>query len=72
MEKDKMKVGGILGKAGWTFIHILYLGRAEGQLMLCMQWMFGLFLGRTGSRYIDTPSVEPPVTAASGQGSGAR
>jgi NADH dehydrogenase FAD-containing subunit len=58
MEKGKMKVGGLLGKAGWTFIHILYLGRAEGQLMLCMQWVFGLMLGRSGSRYIDTPSVE--------------
>jgi NADH dehydrogenase FAD-containing subunit len=66
MEKDRMKVGGILGKAGWTFIHILYLGRAEGQLMLCMQWIFGLWLGRTGSRYIDTPSVQP---ASAGQSS---
>jgi NADH dehydrogenase FAD-containing subunit/cytochrome bd-type quinol oxidase subunit 2 len=72
MEKGKMKVGGWLGKAGWTFIHILYLGRAEGQLMLCMQWIFGLVLGRSGSRYIDTPSVEAPVTEGAAQRSAAR
>ena len=58
MEKGKFKLGGLLGKLGWAFIHVLYLGRAEGQLMLCLQWLFGLLLGRTGSRYIDTPSVE--------------
>ena len=31
-----MKVGGLLGKAGWAFIHVLYLGRAEGQLMFVL------------------------------------
>ena len=61
MEKGKLKVGGLFGKLGWAFIHVLYLGRAEGQLMLCLQWIFGLFLGRTGSRYIDTPSVAAPA-----------
>jgi NADH dehydrogenase FAD-containing subunit/cytochrome bd-type quinol oxidase subunit 2 len=70
MEKDKMKVGGWLGKTGWAFIHILYLGRAEGQLMLCMQWIFGLMLGRSGSRYIDTPYVATPAAAAGGERSG--
>ncbi|HEY1297375.1 MAG TPA: cytochrome d ubiquinol oxidase subunit II [Chloroflexota bacterium] len=70
MEKGKLKVGGILGKAGWTFIHILYLGRAEGQLMLALQWIFGLLLGSSGSRYIDTPSVEPPVTAPAAEQAG--
>jgi NADH dehydrogenase FAD-containing subunit/cytochrome bd-type quinol oxidase subunit 2 len=65
MEKGKMKVGGWMGKTGWAFIHILYLGRAEGQLMLCMQWIFGLMLGRSGSRYIDTPNIATPVSAAS-------
>jgi NADH dehydrogenase FAD-containing subunit/cytochrome bd-type quinol oxidase subunit 2 len=63
MEKGKLKLGGPLGKAGWAFIHVLYLGQAEGQLMLCMQWLFGIALGRTGSRYIDTPSG-PELTAA--------
>ena len=57
MEKGKLKVGGLLGKAGWAFIHVLYLGRAEGQLMFILQGLFGVILGRTGSRYIDTPSV---------------
>ena len=45
METDRMKVGGIPGKLGWAFIHVPYLGRAEGQFMLCMQWLFGLFTG---------------------------
>jgi NADH dehydrogenase FAD-containing subunit/cytochrome bd-type quinol oxidase subunit 2 len=63
MEKGKVKFSGVIGKAGWAFIHILYLGRAEGQLMLGMQWIFGLFLAHTGSRYIDTPGVETAVTA---------
>jgi NADH dehydrogenase FAD-containing subunit len=65
MEKDRLKVDGIPGKLGWTFIHIMYLGRAEGQLMLCLQWIFGLFFGRTASRYIDAPSVA--VTEKSGE-----
>jgi NADH:ubiquinone reductase (H+-translocating) len=63
MEKGKLKVGGLFGKLGWAFIHVLYLGRTEGQLMLCLQWLFGLFLGRTGSRYIDTPSVPAPASS---------
>ena len=58
MEKGKLKVSGWMGKAGWAFIHVLYLGRAEGQLMFILQGLFGVLLGRTGSRYIDTPSVE--------------
>jgi hypothetical protein len=61
MGKGKLKLSGPLGKTGWAFIHILYLGRAEGQIMLCLQWLFGLVFGRTGSRYIDRPSVETPV-----------
>jgi hypothetical protein len=72
MEKGKMKVGGILGKAGWAFIHVLYLGRAEGQLMFVMQSLSTMLLGRSGSRYIDTPSAELSVPAAGGQKSGAR
>jgi NADH dehydrogenase FAD-containing subunit len=58
MEKGRFKIGGWMGKTGWAFIHVLYLGRAEGQLMLCMQWLFGVLLGRTGSRYIDTPGAQ--------------
>jgi NADH dehydrogenase FAD-containing subunit len=58
MEKGKLKVGGFFGKMGWAFIHVLYLGRAEGQFLLCMQWLFGLLFRKTGSRYIDTPSVQ--------------
>jgi NADH dehydrogenase FAD-containing subunit len=69
MEKDKMKIDGWLGKTGWAFIHILYLGRAEGQLMLCMQWIFGLFMGRTGSRYIDSPTVATPLAEAAAESS---
>jgi NADH dehydrogenase FAD-containing subunit len=61
MEKDKLKMDGPLGKTGWAVIHVLYLGRAEGQLMLCMQWIFGVLFGRLGSRYIDTPAFEAPV-----------
>jgi hypothetical protein len=26
--------------------------------MLCLQWLFGVVLGRTGSRYIDTPASD--------------
>jgi NADH:ubiquinone reductase (H+-translocating) len=63
MEKGKIKVGGLPGKAGWAAIHVLYLGRAEGQLLLCMQWVFGIAFGRTGSRYIDPPSVLAPEAA---------
>ena len=63
MEKGRLKLGGFLGKTGWAFIHVLYLGRAEGQLMLCMQWLFGIAFGRTGSRYIDTPSIAAPAPA---------
>ncbi|MBV9174020.1 MAG: NAD(P)/FAD-dependent oxidoreductase, partial [Chloroflexi bacterium] len=72
MEKDRLKMDGPLGKTGWAFIHVLYLGRAEGQLMLCLQWLFGVLFGRLGSRYIDTPPFEanarssPPVPAAGG------
>ena len=61
MEKGKLKVGGFPGK-GWGH-HVLYLGRAEGPLLLCMQWLFGIAFGRTGSRYIDTPSVVAPEAA---------
>ncbi|MBV9601563.1 MAG: cytochrome d ubiquinol oxidase subunit II [Chloroflexi bacterium] len=61
MEKGKLKLSGPLGKTGWAFIHILYLGRAEGQLMLCLQWLSALVFGKTGSRYIDTPSLEAPL-----------
>jgi NADH dehydrogenase FAD-containing subunit len=64
MEKDKLKLDGPLGKTGWAFIHVLYLGRAEGQLMLCMQWIFGVLFGRLGSRYIDTPSFETTARPA--------
>jgi hypothetical protein len=63
MEKGRMKAGGLLGKLGWAFIHVLYLGRAEGQLMFILQGLYGVLLGRTGSRYIDTPSVTPEVAA---------
>jgi NADH dehydrogenase FAD-containing subunit len=59
MERGRLKLGGLIGKLGWAFIHVLYLGRAEGQLMLCLQWIFGVLLGRTGSRYIDTPLAAP-------------
>jgi NADH dehydrogenase FAD-containing subunit/cytochrome bd-type quinol oxidase subunit 2 len=62
MEKDKLKVSGPLGKTGWAFIHVLYLGRAEGMLLLCLQWIFGVLFGRLGSRYIDTPEFESPQT----------
>jgi NADH dehydrogenase FAD-containing subunit/cytochrome bd-type quinol oxidase subunit 2 len=72
MEKDKLKVGGALGKLGWAFIHVLYLGRAEGQLMFVMQSLTTMLLGRSGSRYIDTPSFEPPVTAAGAEKSSVR
>ncbi len=58
MEKDRLRLSGIMGKAGWAFIHILYLGRAEGQLMLGMQWIFNLFFGKPGSSYIETPLAE--------------
>jgi NADH dehydrogenase FAD-containing subunit len=69
MEHNKMKLSGVLGKMGWAFIHVLYLGRAEGQLMACLQWLFTILFGRTASRYIDTPSLEqvdssPAPTAA--------
>jgi hypothetical protein len=57
MEKGRVKIGGLLGKLGWAFIHVLYLGRAEGQVMFILQGLFGVLMGRTGSRYIDTPSV---------------
>jgi len=62
MERGRLKLSGPLGKLGWAFIHVLYLGRAEGQLMLCLQWIFGLLLGRTGSRYIDTPVAQPAAS----------
>jgi NADH dehydrogenase FAD-containing subunit len=68
MEKGRMKAGGWIGKTGWAFIHVLYLGRAEGQLMLCMQWLFGVMAGQTGSRYIDTPSVHRPDAAGTAAG----
>jgi NADH dehydrogenase len=58
IEKDRLKVGGMFGKAGWAVIHVLYLGRAEGQRLLFLQWLFGILFGRTGSRYIDTPAIE--------------
>jgi hypothetical protein len=29
-----------------------------------MQWIFGLMLGRSGSRYIDTPNIATPLAAA--------
>jgi NADH dehydrogenase FAD-containing subunit len=58
MEKDQLRLAGIIGKAGWAFIHILYLGRAEGQVMLGVQWLFNLFFGKPSSSYIDTPLAE--------------
>ncbi|MBV9322409.1 MAG: NAD(P)/FAD-dependent oxidoreductase [Chloroflexi bacterium] len=64
MEKDKLKMAGPLGKTGWAFIHVLYLGRAEGQLMLCMQWLFGAMFGKLSSRYIDTPAFESTVRSS--------
>jgi NADH dehydrogenase FAD-containing subunit len=65
VEKDKLKMSGIPGKFSWGFIHILYLGRAEGQLMLATQWVFGVLFGRVGSRYIDTPMpTHAPATAS--------
>jgi NADH dehydrogenase FAD-containing subunit len=72
MEKDKLKLSGALGKLGWSFIHILYLGRAEGQLMFALQSLSSMLLGRSGSRYIDTPSVEQSVAAPHEQKSGVR
>jgi NADH dehydrogenase FAD-containing subunit len=62
IEKDRLKVGGLIGKAGWAAIHVLYLGRAEGQLLLCLQWLFGIAFGRVGSRYVDNPSRDEPAT----------
>jgi NADH dehydrogenase FAD-containing subunit/cytochrome bd-type quinol oxidase subunit 2 len=73
MEHNKMNVGGMLGKLGWAFIHVVYLGRAEGQLMACLQWIFVVLFGRTASRYIDTPSLEQvdtPRVAAAGPAGG--
>ncbi len=67
MEKDQMRISGLLGKAGWAFIHVLYLGRAEGQLMLGLQWVFTLLFGKAGSRYIDTPMAPMEPAASSGQ-----
>jgi hypothetical protein len=70
MERNRLKAGGIPGKIGWAFIHLLYLGRAEGQLMACLQWIFAVLFGRTASRYIDTPSIEQaeiPTTVTAGQ-----
>jgi NADH dehydrogenase FAD-containing subunit/cytochrome bd-type quinol oxidase subunit 2 len=64
MEKGRLKTGGLLGKLGWAFIHVLYLGRAEGQVMFILQGLFGVLMGRTGSRYIDTPSVVVAETAS--------
>jgi NADH dehydrogenase FAD-containing subunit/cytochrome bd-type quinol oxidase subunit 2 len=64
MEKDRLKLSGLPGKAGWAFIHVLYLGRAEGQLLICIQWIFAMVFGRTASRYIDTPSLAPEAVAA--------
>jgi NADH dehydrogenase len=66
IEKDRLKVDGLMGKAGWAFIHVLYLGRAEGMLMLCLQWVFGILLGRIGSRYIDNPSLAVPAEERAG------
>jgi NADH dehydrogenase FAD-containing subunit len=65
METRGMKLSGFIGKVGWAFIHVLYLGRLEGQFMLALQWVFGLVFGRTGARYIDTPvalAAAPPST----------
>ena len=64
MEKGRLKLGGWMGKTGWAFIHVLYLGRAEGQLMLCLQWLFGVLFRQNGfalHRYT--------VAGASGRGS---
>jgi NADH dehydrogenase FAD-containing subunit len=72
MEKDKLKVGGPLGKLGWAFIHVLYLGRAEGMLMTCLQWIFAALFGRTASRYIDTPNLEQAASRSAATAGEAR
>jgi NADH dehydrogenase FAD-containing subunit len=71
VEKDRLKMTGMPGKLSWGFIHILYLGRAEGQMLLATQWVFGVLFGKVGSRYIDAPmpvralaAAEPPAGVA--------
>jgi len=59
MERGKLKLSGPLGKLGWAFIHILYLGSSEDQALLGVQWLFGL-LRKAGSRYIDAPVFASP------------
>ena len=63
VEKGKLKLSGPIGKLGWAFIHVLYLGGAEGQLLLCLQWLFSLLRGNTVSRYIDVPPSAPAERA---------
>jgi NADH dehydrogenase FAD-containing subunit len=59
VEKGKLKLSGPIGKLGWAFIHILYLGGAESQSLLCLQWLFSVLRGKTVSRYIDVPPSAP-------------
>jgi len=59
LEKGRLKLSGPIGKLGWAFIHILYLGSAESQLLLCLQWLFSVLRGKTVSRYIDVPPSAP-------------
>jgi NADH:quinone reductase (non-electrogenic) len=58
IEHGRFKLSGMFGKLGWAFVHVLYLGRLEGQLLLALQWVFGLAFGRTSSRNIDPPNSE--------------
>jgi NADH dehydrogenase FAD-containing subunit len=55
-------LGGMPGKPGWAFIHVPYLGRAEGQFA-SVQWRLVCCWARPGFRYIDTPSVDCPAVA---------
>ncbi len=64
METRGLKLSGFIGKLGWAFIHVMYLGRLEGQLMLALQWLFGVAFGRTGARYIDSPVATPQAQAS--------
>jgi NADH dehydrogenase len=52
-ETGRIRLSGVIGKLAWAFIHVQYLGQAEGQALLCMQWLINLLLSRTSARYID-------------------
>jgi len=60
-ETGRIKLHGLIGKAAWAVIHVMYLGQAEGQAQLCLQWMLALLLSRTGGRYIDARAIEQPT-----------